>query len=117
MSYDLAVWEGELPSTDEELAVAFDENMAILDSEPAPEPSPRIRAYVDALLARWPDLDFGAENDSPWSDGPLIGNAAGPVIYFGMVYDQAEEASEFAAQLAREHGLVCLDPQMEALRR
>lgn len=105
-----------MPSTDDEVAESFEKNMAILDSEPSPGPTPRIRAYVDALLARWPDLDVGAENDSPWSDGPLIGNAAGPVIYFGMVYDRAEEASAFAAQLAKDHSLVCLDPQLEALR-
>ncbi|WP_196810854.1 hypothetical protein [Arthrobacter sp. 35W] len=116
MSYDLAVWEGKVPSTDDELAEAFERNMVFLDCEPAPEPTPRIRAYVDALLARWPDLSFDGENDSPWSDWPLIGNAAGPVIYFGMVYDRAEEVSAFAAQLAKDLGLVCLDPQLEALR-
>ncbi len=118
MSYDLAVWEGDLPSGDQDSAEAFEATIAMFDREPRPGPTPRIRAYVDALLARWPDLDEDAENedDTPWSDGPLIGNAAGQVLSFGMVHSRAEEASVFAVELARKHGLVCFDPQLEALR-
>jgi hypothetical protein len=33
-----------------------------------------------------------------------------------MVYSQAEEASEFAAAVASEQGLVCFDPQTGKLR-
>jgi len=33
-----------------------------------------------------------------------------------MSYSRAEEVSEYAAALAREHGLVCFDPQGETLR-
>ena len=120
VSYDLAVWEGEMPNSDYELNAALEMNMAILNVEPAPEPTTRIRTYVEALLARWPDLDFDNEDEdedeTPWADGPMMNNAAGPIIYFAMVYSKAEEAAEFAAQLASEHGLVCFDPQLEALR-
>lgn len=79
-------------------------------------PSERIRAYVDALLSRRPDLTDDDSADSPWSDGPLINNAFGSAIYFGMVWSRAEEASEYAARLVEQHGLVCYDPQLEALR-
>lgn len=57
-----------------------------------------------------------AGEDSPWADGPLIGNAIGEAIYFAMVWSRAEEASDFASRLAAQHGLVCFDPQSETLR-
>ena len=84
--------------------------------EPDVEPSPAIRAYVEALLRRWPDITDDADEDSPWADGPLMANAAGDAIYFSMVWSRAEEASAFASRLAEEHGLVCYDPQSETLR-
>jgi hypothetical protein len=47
---------------------------------------------------------------------PLVNEAIGPLMYFPMVYGQAEEASAFAATLAWAHGLVCYDPQLDQLR-
>jgi len=114
MSYDLAVWEGEHPSDDASAAAQYESLMDQMESGELGEPSPRVRAYVEALLVRWPDIDEAEE--SPWADSPLMGNATGPLVYFSMVFSQADEASTFAAALAREHGLVCFDPQMEALR-
>ncbi|WP_340540911.1 hypothetical protein [Nocardioides sp. GXZ039] len=119
MSFDLAVWEGPRPASDEEAAQVYEQLMermeTAIDDDPVP-PSPRIRSYVDALLARWPDLTDDGSEDSPWADGPMIANAFGEAIYFSMVWSRAEEASEFAARTAAEHGLVCFDPQSEALR-
>jgi hypothetical protein len=40
----------------------------------------------------------------------------GSFIYLTMVYSMAEETSAFAADLARQHGLVCYDPQLDRLR-
>jgi hypothetical protein len=117
MSYDLAVWEGKRPSTNAEAAKAFrqlyDENIGGKGNR---EPTPAITAYVDALLKRWPDITEDEGDNSPWSDGPLINNARGPIVYFGMVFSMAEEASAFAAETAATHGLVCFDPQTEELR-
>ncbi|MGX7676780.1 hypothetical protein [Plantactinospora sp. DSM 117369] len=53
---------------------------------------------------------------SPWSDGPLINNASGPIIYFAMRYSMAEEVSAEAARMAAERGLVCFDVQQDRLR-
>src|SRR5437763_12516527 len=80
------------------------------------EPHPAIVADVHALLDRWPDITEDAGENSPWSDGPLIGNASGNLSYFGMVFSMADEASEFAVQLASQRGLVCFDPQLGRLR-
>lgn len=58
----------------------------------------------------------GVEETSPWAAGPLIGEARGPVIYFALRWDRAEEASAYAAALADSMGLVCFDPQQRRLR-
>jgi hypothetical protein len=83
-------------------------------------PTDRIAAYVAALLDRYPDLsaddDEDAEDGSPWSTSPLLGEASGPLVYFPMVYSRAERASAWAAELASQHGLNCSDPQRRQLR-
>jgi hypothetical protein len=114
MSYDLAVWEGDSPSDDEVAAAQYESLMEQMESGALGDPTPRIRAYVNALLARWPDI-HEAEG-SPWASSPLMAEASGPLVYFPMVFSRADEASTFAAELARDHGLVCFDPQMECLR-
>jgi hypothetical protein len=114
MSYDLAVWEGDRPSDDVVAAARYESLMEQMESGELGDPTPRIRAYVNALLARWPDIDEA--EDSPWASSPLMGEASGPLVYFPMVFSRADEASTFAAGLARDHGLVCFDPQMECLR-
>jgi hypothetical protein len=76
-------------------------------------PTPAIAAFVAALLARWPDIDV--DESSPWSASPLIGDASGSTFYTGVVWSRADEVGELIAATAREHGLVCYDPQSERL--
>lgn len=71
MSYDLAVWEGERPS-DDEIALQVFEDLAERSEEDHSPPSPRIRAYVNALVKRWPE-----DEEGPWSVSPVIEDAAG----------------------------------------
>ncbi|MFF0346028.1 hypothetical protein [Kribbella sp. NPDC004875] len=117
MSYDLAVWEGDRPASDELAEDAFQAlyEKYVEAEEPIP-PSPRIAAFVAALLARWPDITDNDSDASPWASGPLIGEAIGPLLYFPMVWSRADEASSFAADLAKQHGLICYDPQTGQLR-
>ncbi|MEU4213678.1 hypothetical protein AB0F13_27480 [Streptomyces sp. NPDC026206] len=85
-----------------------------IGTEPAVPPVERIAAFVSALLERWPDL---TEDDiSPWSTGPLIREARGPLIYFPMRWSMAAEASAHAAEIAWSMGLNCFDPQARRLR-
>ena len=116
MSYDLAVWEGARPSNDEDASALYEELMDKLETGDFadPTPTPRIKAFVEALLAKWPDID--ASDDSPWATGPLMDEAMGPFVHFPMVFSRADEASAFAASLAGERGLVCYDPQRGSLR-
>jgi hypothetical protein len=117
VSYDLAVWEGDRPDSDEAaLAMFRDLCDRYLEADLTPEPTPRIKRYAEALLARWPDIDEAAAESSPWASAPLIEEAIGPVMYFPIAYSEAEEVSAFAATLAWAHGLVCFDPQRDGLR-
>ncbi|MFD3308934.1 hypothetical protein [Streptomyces sp. NPDC058694] len=117
MSYDLAVWDGERPADDKAAARAF---MAFyeryVDTDVEHPPAERIASYVAALLERWCDPTEDEEDNSPWSTGPLIGEACGPLVYFPMRWTMAEEASTYAAALADSMGLVCFDPQQNGLR-
>lgn len=121
VSYDLAVWEGPRPASNEAALGVYRQLYSQLvggaEALRAPvEPTPAIAAYVHTLLDRWPDITEDAGENSPWSDGPLIGNASGNLFYFGMVLSMADEASEFAARLASQRGLICFDPQLGRLR-
>ncbi|MER6589639.1 hypothetical protein [Micromonospora chalcea] len=84
MSYDLAVWEGELPIDDGAAGEAYDQLYALYMEDEELPPTPRIRAYVLALLERWVDMSDDEHDVSPWSAGPLMDEASGPFVYFTM---------------------------------
>ncbi|MEU3529842.1 hypothetical protein AB0E62_39425 [Streptomyces sp. NPDC038707] len=117
MSYDLAVWEGDRLADDKTAARVFNDLYdRYIGSEVEEPASERIATYVAALLERWCDLTEDEEDTSPWSTGPLIGEARGPLIYFPMRWSMAEEASAYAAAVAESMGLVCFDVQQNRLR-
>jgi hypothetical protein len=115
VSYDLAVWEGDQPRTAAEAFTRYDELYDRYIEREGETPTPAITDFLSALLARWPDITEPDAENSPWSDGPLEINASGPFVYIGLVFSMAEEAVAFAAQQARDRGLVCYDPQQQAL--
>ncbi|MDH6229025.1 hypothetical protein M2169_006081 [Streptomyces sp. MJP52] len=51
----------------------------------------------------------------PWGGHELDG-ASGPLVYFGLAWDRAEEASSYAAAVAESMGLICFDVQQNRLR-
>jgi hypothetical protein len=117
MSYDLTVWVGERPDDDEAADEQYEEVTERLEEaadEPADAnpPSPRIKAYLAALLQRWP---YDAA-DSPWAVNPLTDDAAGDAAIVTLVPHRADQAATYVAELAVAHGLVCYDPQLGALR-
>jgi hypothetical protein len=67
------------------------------------EPTARIVAYVIVLLDRYPDLGTDAGADSPWSIGPLMSEASGPLVYFSFVWSRCEEVAVWAAEVAADH--------------
>ncbi|MER7195445.1 hypothetical protein [Streptomyces flaveolus] len=115
MSYDLAVWDGVRPVDNRQAGSTYDELYErYLESDGVVvPPASRIVAYVEALVARYPDdVDRGAV----WASAPVIEEASGPIVYLLVSYSKADEVSEYAAELAREHGLICFDPPAERLR-
>ncbi len=116
MTYDLAVWEGERPADDKAAGRIFSDLYDCYIEGADEPPSERIEAYVTALLERWCDITEDKEDTSPWSAGPLIDEASGPLIYFAMRWSMAEEASAYAASLAESMGLICFDVQQDRLR-
>jgi hypothetical protein len=119
MTYDLAVWEGDRPADDEAGMRFYLERiipaLGAYDPRKPIAPTPRIRAYIEALLERWPDITDD-DDSTPWATSPLMGVAVGWFAYFPMVFSMADEASAFAAGLARQHGLICFGPQLRRLR-
>ncbi|MDX3096824.1 hypothetical protein PV417_20080, partial [Streptomyces sp. ME19-03-3] len=109
------VWDGELPPDDHEAGSAYNElyERYLESDDVVIPPAPRIVDYVEALLDRYPD---DIDGKMVWASPPVINEASGPIVYLVMSYSEAEEVSEYAASLAREHGLVCYDPQGETLR-
>jgi hypothetical protein len=115
MSYDLAVWEGDMPAGDEAAGEAYEALCQQYFGNEEQSPTPRIRAYVDAVAERWPDLYGHDAQLYPLSNG-LIDEASGPMVYFTIPFNRADEVSGAAAQMAADHGLICYDPQWEHLR-
>ncbi|MET8102789.1 DDE-type integrase/transposase/recombinase [Streptomyces sp. NPDC005236] len=76
MSYDLAVWDGDRPLDDDQAGSTYDELYErYLESDDVVVPLvPRIVAYVDALVERYPD-DVAR---SVWASPPVIEEASGP---------------------------------------
>jgi hypothetical protein len=117
MSYDLAVREGERPANDRTAGRVFTDLFdRYLETKVCGPPTERLTAYVAALVKRWGDVTEDVEDASPWSAGPLIGGAGGPLVCFPMHGSRAEEVSAWAAALAESTGLVCFDPQQNRLR-
>lgn len=113
MSYDLLVCEGVRPADPDEAEEAAVAVLDLLDEGDQTPPSPTIEAYVARLTAAYPDLGDDDDDTSPWADGPLIGNAFGPHIYFAMTYSGAQRARDFCASTAHDLGLLVFDPQEE----
>ncbi|CAI9408375.1 hypothetical protein [Nocardioides sp. T2.26MG-1] len=120
MSYDLAIWEGPKPGSQSEAIAEYERRMdameAALDDPGGPAPAtPAIRAFIDAALTRFPELDDESGPECPWAASPLDGDAVGAMIYFPMTFSGAEFARDPLAEIADSLGLVCFDPQIEQL--
>ncbi|CAN5175523.1 hypothetical protein BH23ACT9_BH23ACT9_35210 [soil metagenome] len=122
MSYDIAVWEGDMPADDDAAAAAFEAlyDHYVLGSGTLGlvPPAAAIIAFVEGLLQRWPDLDEHNEDEVPWADAPLVGNALGPLLYLGITNGElGDQAVAYVRDLAAQAGLVCFDPQQAILLR
>lgn len=120
MSYDLAVWSGPEPDSAHAATAEYRRRMEVMEgyleqTDGPPPPTPAIRAFVEAALARFPELDDESGDECPWASAPLIGEAVDDLIYFPMTFSGAEYARDVLAAIAHEQGLTCYDPQIERL--
>src|ERR1700754_949852 len=99
MSYDLAVWQGDVPPSDREAARVHDRLYdEYLDGD---ELFPAVSAIADflaVLTERWPERDTG--DDTPWASTPLSSGASGPYVYIALAWSSADMASAYVAQVA-----------------
>ncbi len=110
MSYDLAFWEGTRPRTDEEASAHFEKIFDALDEADDDIPAtPTVEALVRDLESRWP-IDHP---DAPWALSPLEGE--GSALYVNLVLTVPDRVVEELAAIAARLGVVCFDPQREAL--
>lgn len=120
MSYDLAVWVGPRPLSPADANAEFERRMDAMEAafeqggEPPPV-APELVSFVEAALARYPELDEESGSECPWASSPLISEAVGDLIYFPMTFSGAEYARDVLAEIASSLELVCYDPQIEGL--
>lgn len=109
MSYDFAIWEGDVPTGPHAATATYQELIARYDADDAlVEPTARIQAYAEALAAQFPDEE---SEESPWSAGSPVGAGTGPFLYICVGYSYADQVGPVAERLAAEHGLVFFNPQ------
>jgi len=107
------VWEGPHPRDDAEAGRQYDELFdRYHETDDLVPPTERIRAFVEAAIARWPEAG-GREGQSPWGHQPVIEMASGPMFYATLSWGPGPGMAEPMAQLAADHGLVLYDPQTE----
>ena len=112
MSYDLAFWDGPLPSDDADATSTFTRLCQPLEEGGnGAAPTPTVARLVSDLEARWPETD----EEPPWASMPIRGDAQGPLLYLALRYGRPAEEIEFIVATARARGLVCYDPQVSRL--
>ena len=111
VSYDVAVWVGERPANDDAAAEEFEARADASEDDETP-PGRRIRAYVDALLERFPE----GSDEGVWAVEPLLEEVGGDFLYLNLIVaDDLDDVVGHAGELAQRHGLVAYDPQRECL--
>jgi hypothetical protein len=93
VSYDLAVWDGERPADDVAAAAQVDALYdRYMNSDVGAPPTPTIAAYARALVDRYPDIGTDAGEASPWTTGPWLDLARGPLVYFSIGWSGARRS-------------------------
>lgn len=84
---------------------------ALEEAEHDRPPTTAIQDLVQELESRWPV----AHPSAPWATFPLSDDALGSTLYVNLVMSVSERDVQHMADVARRLGIVCFDPQREAL--
>jgi hypothetical protein len=113
MSFDLGVWREDGPVTAES---AGDKYEQFAEQEPPDgEPDPQVAAFYQEITGRFPELHDLADEDvdsSPWMDDLDLSPDG---LFMRIAFSRTEEMAPYVIELAAKHGLVCYDPQEEAV--
>lgn len=120
MPFVLAVWEGPRPTNSDEAGETLDRLMDAdderVDGAPARPLAPGVDAFLTDLLGRWPDLGRSAGESSPWAMSAIRERASGELLLLSLRNSpELDEVVHHIAALARKHGLVCYDPEVETV--
>ena len=112
MSYDLYLFDMELPDDPTRVAELLD------DESTWDQPlTTRLAAAVAELEQRFP-WDEDDPDGSPWASWPLIQSVAGGRgCAFNIVWSEAERMGGVMLDVARLHDLTIYDPQSDAVVR
>lgn len=104
MSYDLTIWYESAPITPE-AAEAKLKTFLEKEDDSSFEPSEKVQQFHDSLLQQFPFEGYAAVwiGTPPRSDDRVVD------VY--IPWSQADRVAETVRELARQHGLVCYDPQ------
>lgn len=115
MSYDLFVFKGPIPRSELEFTELLDRFQA--GDEAAFESSPKLTAFYEDLLRKYPaleDLPDDKVDDSAWAMTP---DESERLIALNFAWPEAERAAKEVPKLTRKHGLVLMDPQSGQIDR
>src|SRR5690349_10770680 len=112
MSFDLYVWHEPEPITP---AIAEDKLRRWHEGETGVfRAHPGVPQMLAALLDRFPPLESVDEAKDPgvWTTSPVPSDT---VLHLTVSWSRAGEVGAAVVALAREHGLVCYEPQSHLL--
>ncbi|GAA1673240.1 hypothetical protein GCM10009745_15180 [Kribbella yunnanensis] len=101
MSYDVAVWVGEVPADDEAAGAVFADLAEEFLEGAELEPAAELAAFTEAVNVVRP-----GSPDESWQV-----TVSGPIAYFTLAYGEIDDAVGPIEQLADANGLVCFNPQ------
>jgi hypothetical protein len=110
VSYDLMIWEGKHPATEQEALELLERYTDEYLGETMLEPYPPIVEFANRLGLVWTDNPDDTDSSaSPWSTYPLLSDASGPFMQVSVQWNRAEEVAPIVARTARDLGLACVD--------
>lgn len=114
MRYSFYIWDGGVPtSEDDALRIQYEIDAESPPDEPAPPPTPAIKAFIERCRTEWPcDSDAGF-TQSPWRDSEIDALACGRRWSMELSSGSVHWALPRIVELANEAGLVWWDNMIE----
>jgi len=113
MSFDLVIWVGDRPVSDQEARKTFDRLTAEVEREISEgielKPDPRLVKCVREITGSYSDGLLGLIFGCVWTSTPLTPH--GSIVYLNLAWGVKTKVLDFIARTAAKHGLVCYDPQ------